>query len=86
MFNACSSYPAMEEDSSRDMISGLPDSVMCHMLSFLPIKYVVATSILSRKYKHIWRGIYIICFNDGLGGMDNDVSSVRVSASEDFVH
>ena len=86
MFNTYSHYPAMEDDGSKDRISGLPDYVLCHMLSFLPTKYVVATSILSRKQKHVWRGIYIICFDDGPGGMDDDVSSVRVGTFEDFVY
>ena len=49
MFNTCSCYPAMEDDGSKDRISGLPDSVLCHMLSFLPTKYVVTTYILSQR-------------------------------------
>ncbi|KAL0010728.1 hypothetical protein SO802_005836 [Lithocarpus litseifolius] len=36
-----------------DIISTLPDDVLCHILSFLPIRDYVATSILSRKWKRV---------------------------------
>ncbi|KAK4428009.1 F-box/LRR-repeat protein [Sesamum alatum] len=37
-----------------DRISSLPDEVLCHILSFLPTKYAVATSILSTKWKNLF--------------------------------
>ncbi|XP_050286590.1 topless-related protein 4-like isoform X1 [Quercus robur] len=39
--------------SSPDIISTLPDSILCHILSFLPIRDYVATSILSRNWKRV---------------------------------
>ncbi|KAL0415347.1 UNVERIFIED_CONTAM: putative F-box/LRR-repeat protein [Sesamum latifolium] len=37
-----------------DRINNLPDEVLCHILSFLPTKYAVATSILSTKWKNLF--------------------------------
>ncbi|XP_050286600.1 topless-related protein 4-like isoform X5 [Quercus robur] len=39
--------------SSPDIISTLPDFFLCHILSFLPIRDYVATSILSRNWKRV---------------------------------
>lgn len=40
-----------------DRITILPDSLLIHILSFLPTKYAVKTCILSTRWKHIWASV-----------------------------
>lgn len=47
MFSACRNYSAIKENDSKGKISGLLDFVLWHMLSCLPPKDSMATSILS---------------------------------------
>ncbi|XP_057793574.1 F-box/LRR-repeat protein At3g26922-like isoform X2 [Salvia miltiorrhiza] len=37
-----------------DRLSSLPDSVLTHVFSFLDFESVVRTSVLSKRYKHLW--------------------------------
>ncbi|ONI12360.1 hypothetical protein PRUPE_4G158900 [Prunus persica] len=45
------------EEIVKDKISELPDSILCHMLSFIPTEYAVRTSILSTRWKRIWASV-----------------------------
>ncbi|KAG1354248.1 F-box/LRR-repeat protein [Cocos nucifera] len=37
-----------------DRISGLPDDICGHIVSFLPMKEAVATSVLSKRWRYAW--------------------------------
>ncbi|XP_059658872.1 F-box/LRR-repeat protein At3g59200-like [Cornus florida] len=54
------------EVTNEDRISNLPTSLIGHILSFLPTKKAVATSVLSTKWKYLWTSITILDFDDGL--------------------
>ncbi|KAL3845624.1 hypothetical protein ACJIZ3_003027 [Penstemon smallii] len=43
-----------EEKSNFDRLSCLPDSILCHILSFLDTKSAIHTSLLSKRYKFLW--------------------------------
>lgn len=63
--------------NKRDRISRMPDSILCHILSFLPTEAAVRASILSSRWKLVWTSLPNLMFNDKLcyrrdGTSDND--------------
>lgn len=42
----------------EDLISNLPDSLISHILSFLPTKDAIRTSVLSKDWEWKWTSIY----------------------------
>ena len=46
-----------------DMISDMPDALLLHILSFLPFKEVVATSLLSKRWKPLWTSVPTLDLN-----------------------
>ncbi|XP_057437268.1 F-box/FBD/LRR-repeat protein At4g26340-like [Lotus japonicus] len=47
-----------------DRISMLSDEVLCHILSFLSTEQAVATSVLSKRWKHLWISVSVLDYDD----------------------
>ncbi|WVZ01047.1 hypothetical protein V8G54_027116 [Vigna mungo] len=46
-----------------DLISSLPNEIICYILYFLPFQQVVATSVLSKRWTHLWRSVPSLDFD-----------------------
>ncbi|XP_078178621.1 putative F-box/LRR-repeat protein At3g18150 [Carex rostrata] len=58
-------------DFVRDIISDLPDSLLAHILSFLPTEEAVCTCILSKRWMNVWISLPILVFDDHKCREDN---------------
>ncbi|CAI8596074.1 unnamed protein product [Vicia faba] len=58
-----------------DRISEFHDSILCHILSFLPTKHAATTSILSKRWKSLWLSVLTLDF---------DCESFKAMASFDY--
>ncbi|XP_039161051.1 putative F-box/LRR-repeat protein At3g18150 [Eucalyptus grandis] len=58
------SDPRRSEDEAVDRISRLPDSLLLHILSFLPFRYAVRTSLILRPFSGLWRSLRSLSFEE----------------------
>ncbi|CAN0908104.1 F-box/FBD/LRR-repeat protein At1g13570 [Linum grandiflorum] len=65
-------------------ISQLPADVISLILSFLPIKEAVRTSILSTQWRHRWRSIPHLVFDANFATNDSDYDSDSDSESSEI--
>ncbi|KAJ9541815.1 hypothetical protein OSB04_028321, partial [Centaurea solstitialis] len=47
-------HDGLHDLSPDDLVSRLSDDVLVSILSYMPIKYAAATSILLRRWRHVW--------------------------------
>ncbi|KQJ89023.1 F-box/LRR-repeat protein At3g26922 isoform X2 [Brachypodium distachyon] len=47
--------------SGADRISALPEEALLHVLAFLPAHEAVQTSVLARRWRHLWRSVPRLC-------------------------
>lgn len=72
----------METD---DILSNLPDDILCYILSFLPTHESIATSLLSKQWRWLWRSVPAIYLDDrSFVGHDKPYSSF-IKFSEDVI-
>ncbi|XP_058073168.1 putative F-box/FBD/LRR-repeat protein At1g78760 [Magnolia sinica] len=45
-------------EKGNDRISQLPDAVLHYILSLMPMKFMVRTSILSKRWRNLWKDIW----------------------------
>lgn len=53
-------------DRGNDDITQLPDCMLHHILSFIPTKDVVKTSVLSKRWNSVWTSVSNLDFDDAL--------------------
>ncbi|KAL6174690.1 hypothetical protein ACLB2K_051336 [Fragaria x ananassa] len=54
----------------EDRISGLPDAILCHKLSFCTTREAVQTNVLSHRWKNVWSSVPILDLDEQKYHMD----------------
>ncbi|KAJ6332939.1 hypothetical protein OIU77_008902 [Salix suchowensis] len=65
------------EKANEDVISELHDDILCYLLSFLPTKSAVATSILCTRWRNLWKSVTILDIHDGISGYYKNPSTYK---------
>ncbi|XP_010475394.1 PREDICTED: putative F-box/LRR-repeat protein At4g00320 [Camelina sativa] len=53
-------------DDYGDIISGLPDDILCHILTFLPTKEAASTTALAKRWKPLLKYVPNLDFDDSI--------------------
>src|SRR5512143_3780321 len=71
----------------EDRLSDLPDCLLEDILAHLGSRQAVQTSVLSRRWRNLWRGVRVVVIDVGsfrLPGADGDPPRFRLDRIEDF--
>ncbi|XP_010501831.1 PREDICTED: putative F-box/LRR-repeat protein At3g18150 [Camelina sativa] len=60
------------EGAVEDVISSLPDVILQHILTFIPTKFAIRTSLLSKRWRHVWCDIPSLYFVDYICDRDDE--------------
>lgn len=72
-------------EGSADRINLLSDCVLDHIISFVPTKYAVAMSILSRRRKDVWTSQRNLTFEDRERLREPRLNSIPAAVFANFV-
>lgn len=56
--------PSQESRAAMDRISGLPDELLCNILSFLPTNFAFTTTLLSKRWTPLFYSLPVLRFDD----------------------
>ena len=56
----------VDNNDTKDLLSHLHDNILGHILSFLPAIEAVRTSVLSKRWIHVWTSITGVRFDDSM--------------------
>ncbi|RZC81049.1 hypothetical protein C5167_043622 [Papaver somniferum] len=74
------------ENDNPDRISELPEEIITHILSSLPIKRMVSTSVLAKQWRYRWTSVPVIDFHSlGSRYVSEARRPKRINAYMDFV-
>lgn len=73
-------------EGSADRINLLSDCVLDHIISFVPTKYAVAMSILSRRRKDVWTSQRNLTFEDRERLREPRLNSIPAAVFANFVN
>lgn len=54
----------MTSSSIVDRLSSLPEEILSHILSLMPTKFAMRTSVLSKRWRHTWNLVHNLDFDD----------------------
>ncbi|KAI7742257.1 hypothetical protein M8C21_033990, partial [Ambrosia artemisiifolia] len=52
------------DENIEDRLSNLPEDTLSHILSLMPTKFAVRTSILSKRWRYTWMLVTNLYFDD----------------------
>ncbi|CAA0808513.1 Putative F-box/FBD/LRR-repeat protein [Striga hermonthica] len=70
--------------ASIDRLSSLPEGIICHILSFLPTKRSVATSVLGKRWRFLWAHVPCLEFS-GYDFRKEDFGEEETQSWDDFM-